>query len=92
MSEENRYGGAHLMLAFLAGAISGACVALLTAPQSGGETRATLHGLSRDAQARASRVPHAMRSAFQRASVAAKDAFTEALNEDSSETDSQEPA
>ncbi len=79
------------MLAFLAGAVSGACVALLTAPQSGGETRERLRGWSRETQARAGRVPQAMHSAFRRASTAALDAFTEALDERSAETDRQEP-
>ena len=87
MSTENRYSGAHLMLAFLAGAVGGACAALLTAPQSGSEARDSLRGWAREAQGSAGRVPEALRSAYQRASVAAKQAFTEALQERPAETD-----
>jgi hypothetical protein len=29
---DDRYGGAHLLLAFMAGAVVGACAAVLTAP------------------------------------------------------------
>lgn len=87
MSTENRYSGAHLILAFLAGAVGGACAALLTAPQSGTETRSSLRGWARDAQGSAGRVPDALRSAYKRATVAAKEAFTEALKERPDETD-----
>ena len=87
MSDQNRYSGAHLMLAFLAGAVGGACAALLSAPQSGGETRDTLRGWARDAQLNAGRVPTAVKSAYERATVAAKEAFTEALEERPAETD-----
>ncbi len=39
MSDGERFGGASLLMAFLAGAAVGAAVALLTAPKSGEETR-----------------------------------------------------
>ena len=35
MNDNNGYSGADLLLAFLAGSVAGAAVALLTAPQSG---------------------------------------------------------
>ena len=57
MSDNNHYGGAHLLLAFIAGGIAGAAVALLSAPQSGAESRDTLTRMARDAQGKAVRVP-----------------------------------
>jgi len=69
------------MLAFLAGAVGGACAALLLAPQAGDQTRESLRGWARDAESKAGRMPVAMRSAFERASVAAKSAFSEAMQE-----------
>ncbi len=88
------YSGAHLMLAFLAGTVGGACAALLMAPQSGTETRDVLRTWTRDAQDRAggwargaqgtaARVPTALRLAYSQASEAARQAFTEALHDQS---------
>lgn len=79
MSDQNCYGGAHLMLAFLAGAAAGAAVALMTAPKPGKETRDTLKGWAKDAQNKVERVPIALKEAYEKASVAAKEAFTESL-------------
>jgi len=87
MSRNDGYSGAHLMLAFIAGAVGGAAVALLTAPQPGGETRETLRGWAGDAQGQATRIPHALQQAYRRASVAAKEAFTEALRDAPAETE-----
>ena len=81
MSDQNRYGVAHLLLAFMAGAVAGACAAVLTAPQSGSETRDTLRGWARDAQGRAPRLPDALRGAYLEATAAAKKAFVEALED-----------
>ena len=50
MRNGNGYGGAHLMLAFIAGAAAGAAAALLTAPRPGTETREAVRGWARDAQ------------------------------------------
>jgi gas vesicle protein len=75
----NGNGGAHLILAFLAGAVTGACAALLIAPQS--ETRDSLRGWARDAESKAGRVPLAVKNAAQRASEAARTAFNEAMQE-----------
>ncbi len=81
MSESNRYGGAHLLIAFLAGAAAGAVAAYLTAPRSGRELRQDLREWAGDVREKATRVPHAVRAAYSRASEAAKTAFVEALHE-----------
>lgn len=80
MSDTNN--GSAILLAFLAGAATGAAVALLTAPKSGRETRETLHSWAEEARAKAGRFPHAMGAAYHRAAAAAKDAFIEAYNEE----------
>jgi gas vesicle protein len=79
MSETNRYGGAHLLIAFLAGAAAGAAAAYLTTPRSGRESREQLKGWAGDVREKTARVPHAVREAYARASEAAKQAFAEAL-------------
>ncbi len=81
MSESNRYSGAHLLIAFVAGAAAGAVVAYLTAPRSGRELREDLKGWAGDVREKAVRVPHAVREAYSKASQAAKTAFAEALHE-----------
>ncbi len=81
MSEANRYSGAHILIAFLAGAAAGAAVAYLTAPRSGRELREDLRGWAGDVREKAVRVPHAFRAAYSKASEAAKTAFVEALHE-----------
>ena len=97
MSHEG-YSGAHIMLAFLAGAVGGACAALLTAPAPGSETREALRSWSQEAQGRAgnwarnaqgtaARVPTALRLAYSQASDAARQAFTDALRD---QTDADE--
>jgi gas vesicle protein len=85
MSDHDRYGGAHLLLAFMAGAVVGACATVLTAPQSGSETRDTLRGWAREAQGRAPRLPDALRGAYREATAAAKKAFVEALEQPSAD-------
>lgn len=81
MDEIHRTNPAVVLLAFLAGAVTGAAVALLTAPQSGRETRSRLKGLAMDAAGRAPHMPEALSSAYTRASKAARQAFNEALEE-----------
>lgn len=81
MSERNGYSGTQVLLAFLAGAITGASAALLSAPQSGSETRGAIRGWAHDAGAKATRLPEALRNAYREASRAAKQAFNEALAE-----------
>jgi len=87
MDEINRTNPAVVLLAFLAGAVAGAAVALLTAPQSGRETRSRLKGLAKDATGRAPHVPEALSAAYARASRAARQAFNETLEERASSGD-----
>jgi len=84
---QNGISGSQMMLAFLAGAVTGAAVALLATPQSGSDARRSLRGWAEDAQGTAVKVPDALRVAYARASVAAKDAFTEALREEAPKAD-----
>jgi len=79
MSEISRSHPAGLLLAFLAGAVTGAAVALLTAPQSGRETRKRLKGVAQDATRSAVRVPPTLNEAYSRAARAARQAFIEVL-------------
>ena len=81
MDETNRTNPGVVLLAFLAGAVTGALVALLTAPQSGRETRSRLKELARDAAGKAPHLPEALSDAYARASRAARQAFNETLEE-----------
>jgi len=85
MRDNNCCSGAHLLLAFIAGGIAGAAVALLAAPQTGTETRDTILGLAKGAQGKAVKVPVALRRAYAEASDAAKRAFSESFAESASE-------
>ncbi len=69
--------GTSLLLAFLAGAVAGAAIAVLTSPQSGPETRNQLRGWASDA---GEQIPRRMRGAYARASDAARQAFNDALD------------
>ena len=84
---QNGISGSQMMLAFLAGAVTGAAVALLATPKSGADARQSIRGWATDAQGTAGRVPDALRVAYARASVAAKDAFTQALREEAPEAE-----
>jgi gas vesicle protein len=53
MSRDDGAGAGSILLAFLLGAVSGAAVALLYAPQSGRETREFLGEKANEARARA---------------------------------------
>jgi len=53
MSRDDGAGAGSILLAFILGAVSGAAVALLYAPQSGRETRDFLNDRAADARARA---------------------------------------
>src|SRR3989442_15988021 len=68
----NHTGG--IVLSFLAGAATGAVVALLTAPQSGRDTRRKLKHITEDLADKAARVPPALQAAYRRATEAGKDA------------------
>lgn len=75
MSETTGFNGGQVLMAFLGGAVAGATIALLTAPQSGAKTRAQLRdGVMASADS-AARLPHALQGAV----VAAQDAFSESL-------------
>lgn len=82
MNDGNGYSAGHVVLAFLAGAMVGTAAALLSAPQSGSETRGTIGGWARQTGGRATRLPVALRQAYLRATDAAKSAFNEALSEE----------
>ena len=79
MNDTHRSSTTGLVLAFLAGAVSGAVLALLTAPRSGRETRSRLNDIARDAAGRAVRVPPALNGAYVRAADAARRAFAQAF-------------
>ena len=53
MSRHDAVGGGTVMLAFIAGAIAGAAVALLFAPAAGDETRQFLNDKAREGRERA---------------------------------------
>lgn len=80
MSDSGR-SSLDLILAFVLGAAAGATVALLTAPQSGRESRQKLKDLARDAAGGLDRVPDLVGEAYDRAAQAAREAFVRALEE-----------
>ena len=82
MNEPRTFSGSHLLIAFATGAAAGAAIALLTAPRSGREMRGALQDWARDVGGKASRLPHAVGQAFERASQAGRTAFTETLRND----------
>jgi len=65
---------------FLAGAATGATVALLTAPQSGAETRRKLKQAKEHLADRASRVGSAISEAYRSATTAGKEGFVRTMN------------
>ena len=69
------------MYFFLAGAVTGATVALLTAPQSGAETRRKLKQAKEKLADRASRVGSAIGEAYRSATSAGKEGFARTMNE-----------
>ncbi|PYT12209.1 MAG: hypothetical protein DMF51_13785 [Acidobacteria bacterium] len=84
MSETVRNHTGGIVLSFLAGAATGAAVAFLTAPQSGGDTRRKLKHLTGDLAEKAARVPPALQAAYHRATEAGKEAFVHTLEEPAS--------
>lgn len=78
--EHRGFGLGHVLLALLGGAAAGAAVALLTAPRSGAESRRRIRELADDTQDSVTRLPAAVR----KASIAAREAFNQALDESSS--------
>jgi gas vesicle protein len=81
MSETVRNNTGGLVLSFLAGAATGAAVALLTAPQSGRDTRRKLKEITEDLADQAARVPPAIQAAYKRATEAGKEAFVHTFEE-----------
>jgi gas vesicle protein len=78
--EYRGFGFGHVLLAALTGAAAGAAVAYLTAPASGEESRKRVRDAVEGTRDGVGRMPLALR----RATEAARDAFTEALEEGSS--------
>jgi gas vesicle protein len=74
------HGSRTLLYFFLAGAATGATVALLTAPQSGAETRRKLKQAKEHLADRASRVGSAIGEAYRSASTAGKEGFVRTMN------------
>ena len=77
---ENRregFGGKHVLFAFLGGAAAGAITALLTAPSSGVELRARIRATGERGVSKARHLPEAI----QAATLAAEQAFIDALEE-----------
>lgn len=81
MNNNSGFSGSTVLVALLAGAAAGAAVALLTAPKAGRETREELKQLGNNVARTASKVPSAMRAAYDRAAPAAVDAFKEKMME-----------
>jgi gas vesicle protein len=88
MAETRSTSGLQLLIAFATGAVAGAAVAYLTAPRSGKETREALQAWAGEARTSAARLPRAVRSAVDRGTHAAKEAFAESYREDASRSDS----
>jgi gas vesicle protein len=76
MSDNLGSGGIGLFFAFAGGALVGGVAAMLLAPRTGAQTRELLTNKFDDSRELAGRVPQAI----SQASMAAKDAFSAALN------------
>jgi len=87
MSETNGYSTGQVLLAFVAGALTGAGVALLSAPQSGRETRGAIQAWTRETGVKAARLPDALHHAYREAARAAGKAFNEAMARSAAETE-----
>jgi gas vesicle protein len=80
MSPETRgYSGAHILAALVVGALAGAVVAYLTAPQSGRRTREQIKEAARRAGRRFEDAPEKARGAWREAADAAREAFDNAM-------------
>jgi gas vesicle protein len=75
MSRNDNAGGGTVLLAFLAGAVTGAAVALLFAPATGDETRQFLSDKARESRERALAAAREGRDVLRRQ----KDQFTSAI-------------
>ena len=81
MATENNWGGGSVFTAFILGAACGAVAALLTAPQTGAETREQVRDFTRMAGRKARNIPFEMQGAWRRAVDAARSAFDEAVTQ-----------
>jgi gas vesicle protein len=72
---DSGFNAGHVFLALMGGALAGAGVAYLTAPAAGVETRHRMRVMAHDANLAVHHMPDALR----RATEAAREAFTEAL-------------
>jgi gas vesicle protein len=79
MATENNWGGGSVFTAFIVGAACGAVAALLTAPQTGAETREQVREFTRVTGRKARNIPFELQGAWRRAVDAARSAFDEAL-------------
>jgi gas vesicle protein len=75
----NDFTSAHVLLAFLSGAAVGAGVAFLTAPHSGADTRQWITDSMANKRDEISKLPPALRAAYDAATEAAKGAYKENL-------------
>lgn len=75
--EYRGYGLGQMLMAMLSGAVAGAAVCYFTAPRSGAESRQQVRSMSNGARETVGHLPGALRKATE----AAKEAFTEALDE-----------
>jgi gas vesicle protein len=83
MSPESRgYSGGHVLAALVVGALAGAVVAYLTAPQSGRRTREQIKEAARRAGRRFEGAPEKARGAWQEAAEAAREAFEKVVRPD----------
>ncbi len=76
---DNNFNSAHLMLAFLGGAATGAAVAYLTAPKSGADTRQWISDSLATQRDEIAKYPPRVRAAYTAAAEAAKAAYKESL-------------
>ena len=89
MSDSNQYSGAHLLLAFLAGAAGGAVAAALTSPASGREAREKMREWPKDLPEKAGVFTRAARAAYDRAADAAKEANSDTMTESATKPEPQ---
>lgn len=75
MNENLGFSGVQVLMAFVGGAAAGAAVALLTAPQSGAQTRAQIRHRALATRDTAVHFPKALQGAVE----AAREAFNESL-------------
>lgn len=92
-TEREGLGFSNMFLAFVSGAAAGAALAFFTAPRSGAESRrlvgegfrdrsTRLAAAARDRTASISRLPPAVRQAYNAGAIAAKEAFAEAYQDE----------